>query len=299
MCKTDYLRRIAAHFPDVSWTVSRLIRNGFDHDVVILDDALVFRFPKTDDALARFRRETRLLTAVAGRLPLAVPRYDYLADDGLFGGYRIISGQPFWRSLAGRWTRRECESAAGDLGRFLGAFHSVPLAEARRLGMAEEAERWGGRAHMEARFAGLREIVFPRLDKDMVAWLTRSIEVYLQLDLEVELRPCHLDIYESHLMVDPVQRRLSGIIDFADAEIIDPAFDFSVLWIYGQAFVEAALARYGSLMDPQFLARSRLPYRFAPATFMLWDLTENAGPTRLYHKMHRITRRNMVAMGGV
>ena len=99
MTKRRYLNLIAEYFPDVAHGKVRFIRHGWDNDVLILDERLVFRFPKRSKYFRRFKAETRFLRHMRGKFSVAVPDYVYLPDDLGFGGYPIIRGRPMRRSL--------------------------------------------------------------------------------------------------------------------------------------------------------------------------------------------------------
>ena len=70
----------------------------------------------------------------------------------------------------------------------------------------------------------------------------------------------HGDLTDDHILFDPVRRRLSGVIDFADMAIGDPAQDFSFLWSYGDGAPACAYANYDARRDGGLLERSRQHY---------------------------------------
>ena len=94
----DYLKSIKESFPDLSFEKAQLVENGWDNDVVILDESLVFRFPKSASYEKRFQAEARLLEVIADAVDTPVPDYKYLASDLSFGGYPIIRGNELLRS---------------------------------------------------------------------------------------------------------------------------------------------------------------------------------------------------------
>jgi aminoglycoside phosphotransferase (APT) family kinase protein len=53
---------------------------------------------------------------------------------------------------------------------------------------------------------------------------------------------------------------ISGIIDFGDATIGDPALDFCFFWAYGDWVVPALYSRYTGRRDRGLLQRSRWHY---------------------------------------
>jgi aminoglycoside phosphotransferase (APT) family kinase protein len=57
----------------------------------------------------------------------------------------------------------------------------------------------------------------------------------------------HHDLGIEHVLVDPATGTVTGVIDWADAAIVDPAFDFGlVLRDLGPDALDAALTRYPS-----------------------------------------------------
>ena len=69
---------------------ARLVTDGLQHIVVILDEDLVARFPRDDQAIQSLRGEASLLTHLAGRVsvPLPVPVH----VDELFTLHRMLHG---------------------------------------------------------------------------------------------------------------------------------------------------------------------------------------------------------------
>ena len=79
----------------------------------------------------------------------------------------------------------------------------------------------------------------------------------------------HSDFSHSHIFVDAKKGVVSGLIDFADVEIGDPARDFGVIWEYGETFVKAMLKHYNGRTDRDFIERSKFPNRYYPVNEML------------------------------
>lgn len=69
------------------------------------------------------------------------------------------------------------------------------------------------------------------------------------------------DVSPGHVLIDGTPRRLSGVIDWGDAVLGDPARDFIFLYEdWGDDFLGLALEGYGAAGDPGFLARVQLHY---------------------------------------
>ena len=54
----------------------------------------------------------------------------------------------------------------------------------------------------------------------------------------------HGDFWHKHVYFDPDTGGLTGIIDWGDTCIQDPAFDFFGLWAYGERFIDSVLSHY-------------------------------------------------------
>lgn len=286
MSKQRLLRRIRAHFPALEFTSARLNKQGQDHDVVILDDHWVFRFPKWEEGLAHFRFELDFLDQLSRELPLAFPEYKLISEDRTFGAYRMIEGHPLRRSILARLPAAARKNIASQIGVFLSHLHRIPLDEARACGIKEDQNRWGNRGYTEHYYSLMKNMLFPLLEADEVSWLAESVEGYLSQDLDVGLVPAHLDVRDVHLLLAPDRARLSGLIDFTDMEINDPALDFAELWLYGEAFTEEVLSHYSLPTDENFRLRGQLGLRFWHATAMIWALQNGGDQTSAIYQVH-------------
>lgn len=255
-----YLARIRAQFPALTFASSRLITTGWDNDVVILDEALAFRFPKRDDYGAKFKAEVRLLEYLAPRSPLPVPEYTYLADGLEFGGYLMLRGAEMRSSLFSELAPSQRLGIAAQLGEFLSVMHATPIELARDFGFVDEPEgyRWNP-ARTASIFDDVRNLVLPRLSTEESNWIEHQFNRYLSLGFDAGIRVIHSDFVGDHIFVDPGAGRVSGVIDFADVAFADPAIDFSGLWDIGEAFVQQVLAHYHGLVDDDFLERAKFP----------------------------------------
>ncbi len=74
----------------------------------------------------------------------------------------------------------------------------------------------------------------------------------------LELRPMHGDLVPAHLLVCPDTGRLSGILDWSDACLGDPAADFGgLLFLLPADVMRLAIDAYGLEVDGRFWARTQ------------------------------------------
>ncbi len=272
--RNAYLNLIRDAFPDLCFDQSKLITTGWDHDVVVLDDCIVFRFPKNEEYKARFPTELALLNEFAPRAPQSVPVYEYVAASGIFGGYRLIPGVECRPDLLKAFPIAAQNRMARDVAAFLTELHATPLAYARKSGVPEvsPSQQFWGPEQLKGVLARLREKVFPALPPDETEWVEEQFAAHFALSFKTRPALTHLDLTDDHILVDPVTQRLSGVIDFSDAEIADPARDFAGLWVYGEAFVGMVAENYGLEMSDDFLRRSKL----SGLVVGLWHILEVA-----------------------
>ena len=252
-----FLRRIQAEFPDLRWRSHRYLTHGWDHAVLILDEALVFRAPRTQayrDALAN---EARLLRHLQPRVAVGIPDYTHRSADGSFAGYPLLAGRELdvatFRALSDDQRGR----IAVQLATFLTAVHATPKPIARELGVSEpdpQKDRDDLRRDTEA-------LVLPRLEPHEA----RVVRAFLS-EMAAESRSVHPttlvhgDLSGEHVLWDAEHQQVN-IIDFSDRSIGDPALDFAGLHAYGCEFIESVLERYHGPKDEGTLRRARRYFR--------------------------------------
>jgi aminoglycoside phosphotransferase (APT) family kinase protein len=68
----------------------------------------------------------------------------------------------------------------------------------------------------------------------------------------------HNDLWAGHILVDTRSGGVSGIIDWGDTIIGDPAIDFACLYAwYGESWLENVLMHYSIRLDAEVIPRSR------------------------------------------
>ena len=271
--KEKYLRLIDEHFPDVSYKKSRIIRHGYDNIVIILDEVTVFRFP-SDSYLSRFKAEVRLLEKLSSRVSAPVPHYMYRMKDDSFGGYKKLDGM-FMKKTAFRALPKTSKKAlATELGKFLTELHAVPTSVARTAGFVEENDYyWWSKKRAEKNLKLMQQKLFPKLTKIEAAWIEKKYREYVSLSFDFKPVITHSDLVGDHILFDAKKKKISGVIDFADVEIGDPAIDFRRLWEFGEEFFQNVLSSYGGTVDRDFVQRSKFPRTVACVPHLLDAVT--------------------------
>ena len=265
---------IRQHFPEVAATqIQALPHRGWGgaSDAYLVGGHLVFRFPRSKEVARSTAAEIRLLSLIGDDVGLPIPRFQYVIldpDDGLPVAvvYEAIRGEPLsgeqFGDLVGSGTL-SIEEVAQQLASFLSGLHSFPVEAAIACGVP--GPEGSPRADAERRFAAVRRRVYPALDDDERAWLTRAFEEHLADSRRFALAPalCHGDLTSDHLLFDTAQRQLGGVIDFGDAQVGDRAADFVWRYEYGEDLFQAVLASYRLPVGDQAVFAKIVAFRHA------------------------------------
>lgn len=219
---------------------------GMDSAAYLVNGALVFRFPK-DEAVSRaLSREIALLPKLADRLPVAIPRFEYVgrqAPSGLlFVGYPLIPGEPLTPEAFTSLAAARQESVLDTLAAVLCGVHSFPSEEAVAAGV----EPLSTRDRVRARWSEAHAKIVTLLTPDDSRALARLVESFIADEANFEAPPCLLyaDFAPEHLLHDPASGALTGLIDWGDMTIGDPDYDLLYLYQdYGEGFVRRLATR--------------------------------------------------------
>ena len=240
-----YLQRIRDEFPRLKWTKYRRVQTHShpDHVMFLLDNGVAFRFEnELDDEDTNLVRERAVLDLIRPRLSeIPIPDYSYVPKSSNdFAGYMTIPGARLspWRFE--RLSKASRLSEARRLGRILSALHKTPLGPVRKLGV-RQGDRSPYNRSMAKKLLRERWRDLDRRTRGVFqGWVRRSDEI----DHTFSPVLAHDDLWSKHIYHDPRTGKLTGIIDWGDIEITDPAKDFYGFWVYGEAFLDDVLSHY-------------------------------------------------------
>jgi aminoglycoside 2''-phosphotransferase len=249
--------RIRASFPALSLDSVHHNPDGLANDVVIVNDELVFRFPKDQAARAALMRETKVLDLVRRYVSTPTPYFE--RHDADFVMYRLIRGEPLHRHTLLKQDERIQEALAEQLAVFLVQLHAIPRDEAARA-LGEPVER--GADYWLKRYQDVERYLYPLLWADQRHWIDELFASVLGGSLNMaHVVPAliHDDLASYHILYAQDEQRISGVIDFGAARLGDPAADFAlIISTYGESFLKR-MSRYnpaiGDALDrARFLA---------------------------------------------
>lgn len=262
-----YEQRIRSLLPELAIESASLNREGLSNDVVIINEELIFRFPKHGFAFKNPQDEARVLRLLQKYITLQIPSPFYDSPEVL--AYRMIPGETLRRDMLMRLAEDDQQAVADQLAQFFKELHGIPIAEINdcKIPLADVLMKYEGWVKIYER---IREKVFPLLQVHQREWATQHFESHLseRSNFEYEMKMVDTDIPPYHIMFDRERRRINGIIDFGCAGLGDPAIDFGVVInTYGESFMSRFYKIYPEAET--YLKRARF---YAGAIEMRWVL---------------------------
>jgi len=221
---------LGAQFPNVSLAGLSRVAEGWDNALWVTGEGIAFRFPRRGIALPGVEREIAVLPALAPMLPLPIPVPVWVgrpseAFPWAFFGARLLPG----REIADAAIDGSRDGFGSVFGRFLRALHGADVLAALGAGLPVDPM---GRADMAVRVPRTRERLAtlsaaglwssPRIVEDL-------LEEASELGAANGLAVVHGDLNVRHVLVDEAGLP-SGVIDWGDLCVADPAVDLSLYW---------------------------------------------------------------------
>jgi aminoglycoside phosphotransferase (APT) family kinase protein len=267
---------IAGQFPELEPREVRLLSEGWDSTVFVVDGTWVFRFPRRAIVIPGFEVELGLLPRLAPFLPVAIPVATYLgaptdAFPWPFAGSRLIPG------------REPPDAGLDDAARVRLA---RPLAEALRALHAPEVVRAAPdlrvdavrRGDMTIRVPGTRERL-AAVEREGLWSPPAGVEDVLRaaeaLPSPEPTAVCHGDLHFRHVLVGD-GGTVTGIIDWIDVCRADPGIDLLLVWSFFPPEGRTAFLDVYGPVAPQSLLRARVLAFFLGATLALYGRSEGA-----------------------
>ncbi len=241
---------------------ARLITDGMQNLVLVIDEELVARIPRDADGRRALTEEHRLVAHLKNHVSAPLPQL--VAGTEELAVYRMLQGEPITREALARLDRLHCERLVDDVAEFLAEMHSAPVAEGLRASTATKSLS----AWLELRDRA-NEVLKPLLWRHQQDWLDGLFRPVENGELSFDFSPAiiHGDLASYHLLHDPVTARLTGVLDFGVSGRGDPAVDLACLLSgWGERWATGLARRYSQLADvadrARFLAAA-LPVEWA------------------------------------
>ncbi|EOY2153765.1 TPA: Mph(A) family macrolide 2'-phosphotransferase [Klebsiella pneumoniae] len=250
---------------------------GLDYRIVIatVDDGRrwVLRIPRRAEVSAKVEPEARVLAMLKNRLPFAVP--DWRVANAELVAYPMLedstamviqpgSSTPDWVVPQDSEVFAECFATA------LAALHAVPISAAVDAGMLIRTPTQARQKVADDVDRVRREFVVN--DKRLHRWQRWLDDDSSWPDFSVVV---HGDLYVGHVLIDNTER-VSGMIDWSEARVDDPAIDMAAhLMVFGEEGLAKLLLTYeaaGGRVWPRLAHHIAERLAFGAVTYALFAL---------------------------
>ena len=262
-------------FPEVRIRTLKAIHEGWDNHVVDVNNRLIFRFPRRKDVEKSVKREVALLRLLKGALPYPIPTPEYVwhGDSTVpthFFGYPKLQGAPLTNAVMDS----SPASVASQVSGLINAIQSFPLADTvKSLFSGHSAQKW--KDEYASLLSQVKRRVVGLLDPRTREKTLTLFDDFLDDEGNFSFHPVlvHRDL-NTNILFDKERTEISGVIDWGDASIGDPAFDFcGFLHSQGRGFVELILKDYRGFVDESFWCRMEFYSKVIPYHVILGAIT--------------------------
>ncbi len=229
--RSELVRRIADAMPDMPIQHVRRIASGQNNEVLLINSAWIFRFPRTLQASQALARETMVLRDMSGDLlTVKTPRptvvhFPENRKSEWFMGYPLIVGRPLTQARSTRLSHRHLKTIAGQLAQILQSVHSRPVTPELQqvLEVEDPVSYWSDM------FVRIRRHLFPLMRPEARQEVARHFSHHFETAAPhtIPLTLIHGDFGGTNLLMAPNTPEVCAVIDWGSVAIGDPAIDYA------------------------------------------------------------------------
>lgn len=214
-----------------------IIEHGWEQHVIIDEpNGVVYRYPRHAAAAAKLEDEVAVLNAVHQQAwPIKLPvMYEHTPT---YTSYEYIPGQVLTKDILDSFTEDDITRVGGQLGSFLSQLHRMDHTAVDQKATkhtttlleyyTDRIASAGGKPMHKAAVTALGGLS-----------VTNTPEVVV-----------HGDLHGLNMVIDPVTRNLTGVIDLSEMEIGDPHQDFRKLFMADPRLLQPAIDNYDQPID--------------------------------------------------
>ena len=243
---------VAQQFPEFEGQEAVRFGEGWDNEAFLLGGEWVFRFPRRANRVPWQQREEMILATVARPLGSLVPDVLYRGRPCEHFPYPFI-GYRRLRGVAADTAGVSLDRLALQIADLFGRVHGLDPS-----GLPPTPAGWeqGSPQTLAREVVTKASLIHQALLTDrhdaVDHWLRGGPQAPKSRSLS---RLCHNDISAEHILVES-DGTISGLIDWTDAIVTDPAVDFvGLITIAGWPFIDQVLDSYSLPRDPEFVPR--------------------------------------------
>lgn len=243
-----YLAQIHDVAPELEVRGTRLhTRDGQFNDILIVNDELIFRFPRTIHEAKVLMHEVTVLNKIQHATTLPVPNPIYIrvgreVVNENFMGYCMIPGESLLRTIMHTiQDDAALDRMAAQLAMFMQELHSLsPEKIGLSLPLSDTRDEW------QNMYQQLCDKLFPFMRPEAREEVAHNFETFLNDLKHFVYTPVlrHGDFGGSNILYDPQTLVITGVLDFSFAGLGDPALDVAAISTSGDDFFQRIRKAY-------------------------------------------------------
>ena len=267
----EYVDKISLALPDRREPRLEYVHKaGCYTDAVFIDDDLVALFGYKNQDFSP-GRTVDICDAIRSEVTVPIPSAVYRGDNWLIGPR--FSGKPLTRAILQDLPAKTKRSIAEKIGLFLAQLLNVELSTLDRFNLRDntKAEPY---EKVESTINDFIKLVFPHLMRPAQRWIQLHCQSMDRVEYENwQAGVQHGELVPPHIYFDYGKQMFTGILDFDQATIGDPADNlFWLLWDYGQSFVDLVVETNPQLK--RHYKRARFLFGYSMLRWSLKGVTE-------------------------
>jgi len=238
-----------------------------------VNERWVVRFAKHMEAAQSLQREACLLPKIRNQLDLIIPEPHYYEDTNgtelAFVTYPKLSGIALTQLQFLSLPHKARNTCAAQIAQFVTQLHTCD----RRFADGCGVPRCEYRVQYMEILRRAENILLPLLEAHEKHYVETTLTEYLNDTSSIVFEPVllHGDLSPDHVLYDPQNMHVTGVIDFGDMMVGDPAWDLTYLYEdYGVDFLRYFLKHYGVNEQREEVARA---YRFHELDAIDWTVS--------------------------
>lgn len=245
---TSSLQVIRQAYPELTiHSVQPHNQEGQFNNLLIINDELVFRFPRYPEGVASILNEIRILSRIQGCTSLPIPNPIYCSQETdrigeVFMGYPCLPGETLWRPVMAQIEdERIFDRWGAQLAGFLTELHAVPTQI-----MGSDLPLQDGLAEWVNLYADIRKHLFEWMRPQARDEVCFHFEDFLKKPALHSYQPAlrHGDFGFGNILYDPQSLNISGVIDFGFVGLGDPAIDLASASVLGERIFKKICQAY-------------------------------------------------------
>ena len=237
---------IKIDYPNFSIDKVEFVGEGCDSAAFLINGTYIFLFAKQENNIRQSKIVAGLLPVLSKKVTVKIPDIKFASharNEGSYFGYKKLTGQPLDKEYLLSLSFEKRQPLLKGLVQFLVELHSFPVDIAK----SPEVKVIDSKVEYEFLYKNAIEFIYPLVNDATKKYLEGLFEFYLSDSANFSYSPSliHADLSPGHILFDPMQNIITGIIDFGDIQIADPHYDFKYfLTDYGTEITKEIIELY-------------------------------------------------------